>query len=748
MATFQEATQTVANPFASVDFSAAGNLYKPSSIPSSGPSARSVYQTGQDYIQALRNLADAQANQRQIDSVYKQVMNSAPPRDVEVLPPEDPASAFNADRLRSARPPDEMPPDLSSAIPPPKATTAPSTPQTIDVTPAPAEPPTPFAAPDAPGALPSNIPEPAPSGLVGASAVGGLLDTAGRIVSGQPVDQAILGGAGTATGGVIGGTIGSLADPIVGPLGTFGGQVIGSWLGGKISDAIYHLFRPLPAVAPTPTPTPALTTPFTGGQSPGVKYKFGYYFTLTRSNGGVDWIGENDTRQFATAYGPLGGAYVKDGNAYITIGDANGNPKPDEIAGATSGISVVSIQGTLHNISRADGLPDTGGNPAPAPYPQNNAPPRIIGQQNDPNPPPAAFPGGYSTPNAYNPSNLPSGGTPRGDGASSGWMPHGYPAPGLAPSPDASPQNLGGNLPSTGSSNPTPSAASTAGPAGQPTPAPPDLAIPPNTPNLSGTTPDPLPLINLPNAGSHFSPSPYSPLVSPPIPSGMPSTKQSTPIPNGLKAPQPQPQPPNYSNPDNQCQTDSCIAGLQQKAQSMDDRLKKLEDTISSMNQNFLLLNQNITNQTKTQQPQECYAAVPDWWQVRVEGKRPQMVFLFAVDLGNGNLDYAKYPITIPYPIVKKYQTSPLPPYKKGQYEGMLILNDNSKVFVNAFDEDEANKMLDAAAIIIQPQYLQGSNRKVSQRKGEQMLQVNVVPKRLEYFSEGTKTKSDWIVEF
>ncbi|MEH1871609.1 MAG: hypothetical protein V7K73_09270 [Nostoc sp.] len=142
----------------------------------------------------------------------------------------------------------------------------------------------------------------------------------------------------------------------------------------------------------------------------------------------------------------------------------------------------------------------------------------------------------------------------------------------------------------------------------------------------------------------------------------------------------------------------------------------------------------------------ECYAAVPEWWQVRIESNRPQMVFMFAEQLSEGNFDSAKYPITVPHPIIKHYETSPLPPYQKGQYEGILILKDNSKIIINAISTEEAEKVLSAIKEIIIPEFLEGAIQKIAQRRGVKLLTITVHAKRVEYFSTGLKkTKPDWI---
>ncbi|MEH1922171.1 MAG: hypothetical protein V7L07_14015, partial [Nostoc sp.] len=164
------------------------------------------------------------------------------------------------------------------------------------------------------------------------------------------------------------------------------------------------------------------------------------------------------------------------------------------------------------------------------------------------------------------------------------------------------------------------------------------------------------------------------------------------------------------------------------------------------------LLNFQRTAQIEAQQcsQTEYYSAVPEWWQIRIEAGRPQMIFMFAQKMENGNFGSPKYPLTIPHPIVQHYSTSPLPDYKKGQYEALLTLKDNSKLIINAFSVEEAQKMLDACKALIQPEYLEGAiQRPIAPRKGPELLEIDVIAKRAEYFSTGLKnTKPDWIDSF
>jgi hypothetical protein len=147
--------------------------------------------------------------------------------------------------------------------------------------------------------------------------------------------------------------------------------------------------------------------------------------------------------------------------------------------------------------------------------------------------------------------------------------------------------------------------------------------------------------------------------------------------------------------------------------------------------------------------PIEAIAAVPDWWQVRIEGRRPQLIMHFAEMGLDGKLDKTKYVISIPQALNVKPLASPISAYRKGQYEGILTLNDNSKLIVNAISETEAQRVIDEASGSIDPKYLNGSFIKIGIRKGQALKQIMVYPKYAKFFSSGLQSlQPDWVVSF
>ncbi|MBD2189770.1 hypothetical protein [Pseudanabaena mucicola] len=141
----------------------------------------------------------------------------------------------------------------------------------------------------------------------------------------------------------------------------------------------------------------------------------------------------------------------------------------------------------------------------------------------------------------------------------------------------------------------------------------------------------------------------------------------------------------------------------------------------------------------------DCVAAVPEWWQIRPEGKRPQMVLQFCEKFANGKYGAPKYAITIPHPIaVAKISSYPLNKYKKGNFEGELKLADNSKVIINCISKVEAERVLSIIRGTIRSDLLRGSSIKLSERRGKPIEQKEVFLRIATYFRNGIENASDF----
>jgi hypothetical protein len=148
----------------------------------------------------------------------------------------------------------------------------------------------------------------------------------------------------------------------------------------------------------------------------------------------------------------------------------------------------------------------------------------------------------------------------------------------------------------------------------------------------------------------------------------------------------------------------------------------------------------------------EAIASLPLSWQIRNEGNRPQLVIQCAEQYKDedGKIKYksAMYPITIPHWKGKVTDKISLPAYRKGNWEGIYVLADNSKVTINAANRAECTKILNA----IKPWIPSDMKKGAYFKGGEIDLEIKntfVKPMYGRYFSTGQKkSKPDWRIDF
>jgi hypothetical protein len=151
----------------------------------------------------------------------------------------------------------------------------------------------------------------------------------------------------------------------------------------------------------------------------------------------------------------------------------------------------------------------------------------------------------------------------------------------------------------------------------------------------------------------------------------------------------------------------------------------------------------------------DLVAAIPMSWQIRNEGNRPQLVIQCAEENGvdkEGNKKYksAMYPISVPHWDGTPSDKISLPSYIKGNYEGIYTLNDNSKVTINALNEIECKKILNAIKPRIPKQYTTDAYFKGGMIVRDKPIKESRVKARYgRYFKDGQKNnKPDWRVDF
>lgn len=141
-------------------------------------------------------------------------------------------------------------------------------------------------------------------------------------------------------------------------------------------------------------------------------------------------------------------------------------------------------------------------------------------------------------------------------------------------------------------------------------------------------------------------------------------------------------------------------------------------------------------------------AAIPEWWQLRPESHRPQLIVQFGEVRADGSIGKAMYPLTIPHFSGSKESAKKIDfKWRKGSVEGILTLKDNSKLIVNAVSKEEAAKIIGLASRYINTAQLANSFSKIGERKGQPFKQITVAPKVARYFADGAKsTNPTWVV--
>lgn len=132
----------------------------------------------------------------------------------------------------------------------------------------------------------------------------------------------------------------------------------------------------------------------------------------------------------------------------------------------------------------------------------------------------------------------------------------------------------------------------------------------------------------------------------------------------------------------------------------------------------------------------DCVPPIPDWWAVRLGSERPQLVFVFR---GKTNKSYNS--LCLPHPFDTSPPTDPpLPSYRSGNVLGRIILKDNSRFDINAETEAEANRFIDLALFLIDPDKLSVPLRAfTSTRQGQGIIVQDRELVSVAYFPTGQK---------
>jgi hypothetical protein len=135
-------------------------------------------------------------------------------------------------------------------------------------------------------------------------------------------------------------------------------------------------------------------------------------------------------------------------------------------------------------------------------------------------------------------------------------------------------------------------------------------------------------------------------------------------------------------------------------------------------------------------------ASVPDYWQVKAEAGRAQLVLTFR---NAGTSDYLN--ICIPHPASDAPWTQDLfGDYWSGNFAGILKLKDNSSLVVNAESIGEANRVLDKMLSLVSPSMIPSDpERRVVERRGGTVKRAHRLLRKVSYFSRGQRDlRPDW----
>lgn len=134
--------------------------------------------------------------------------------------------------------------------------------------------------------------------------------------------------------------------------------------------------------------------------------------------------------------------------------------------------------------------------------------------------------------------------------------------------------------------------------------------------------------------------------------------------------------------------------------------------------------------------------AAPDWWQVRLGGSVPQIVCTF-----RRGATRTYHSLSIPHPInTTKPEEALIPEYEKGNWQGMIVLTDNSKFIVNCNSSSEAERVCNIARGLINPNFLPNPFKIwLTERKGEPVANDTMRPTSILYYSTGQRNLNpDW----
>lgn len=138
-------------------------------------------------------------------------------------------------------------------------------------------------------------------------------------------------------------------------------------------------------------------------------------------------------------------------------------------------------------------------------------------------------------------------------------------------------------------------------------------------------------------------------------------------------------------------------------------------------------------------------AAVPEHWQVKVGADRPQLAILLQEVGTDGKLGGSYWSMSVPH--YAGPQDLPLElEYQKGKYYAVATLKDNSKIVCNAVSTEEAKRVVQQLAELVNPSLVPTPlDIQAGERNGKSFSSKTARAVRLQYYSTGQKNMiPDW----
>lgn len=140
----------------------------------------------------------------------------------------------------------------------------------------------------------------------------------------------------------------------------------------------------------------------------------------------------------------------------------------------------------------------------------------------------------------------------------------------------------------------------------------------------------------------------------------------------------------------------------------------------------------------------EVYASVPDWWQTR-SFQKSQLAIQYAENLGDGKLSRSRWCLHIPHYRYGESHKPSFPSYQKGNFMGVQVLSDNSKIIVWCSSKPECLRVINALKQYVDPNFLQGIEKPRVTESNSVLKKVSVVPVLCQFFPDGQKnTVPQW----